>query len=89
MAQNNPDTSQHLPPSAEYGDQAPTPHQSTQLPKKPHSDSVDREVLFQLEILVSLQQQALRKKPIGAETIYNGVLQLLAFGLAIAFGVSR
>lgn len=87
MAQNNYDTSQHLLPSAEYNDQAPMPQQFVPLPETPYSDNVDSEVLLQLKILVNLQQQALRRKPIGAETIYNGVLQLLAFCLAVAFGV--
>lgn len=86
MAQNNVDTSQHLLPSTEYNNQVPTPQQIILFPEKPHSNNVDREVLLQLEILVSLQQQALRRKPIAAETIYNGVLQLIAFCLAVAFG---
>ena len=92
MAHYNSEPSDQLLPNSEYS-QTLSPafgkdsKHPTILTILTIPNSTDRDILHQLQVLVHIQHQAAQSKPIAAEAIYNGVLQLLAFCLAITFGV--
>ncbi|KXJ86997.1 hypothetical protein Micbo1qcDRAFT_208403 [Microdochium bolleyi] len=88
MTQYGPQPSDQLLPNIEYSQSlSPPPGAAREHVVSTIPNNIEREILQQLQVLVHIQHQAAQRRPIAAETIYNGVLQLLAFCLAITFGV--